>query len=94
VSHKLVSNLKLCGSWLASESGVSAGKYSECADAIAGKPGSHRFCGVNTLFSFAPDIVGAGLPAMAVCQPVKELNVLAVSLASQLPQGDAFSAKT
>jgi hypothetical protein len=31
--------------------------------------------------------VGAGLPAMVACQTTLMLNVLALSLASQLPQG-------
>jgi hypothetical protein len=66
---------------------VSDSKDSECADAFAGKPGSHRFCGVNTTFSFAPDIVGAGLPAKAVCQTAKILNVPTPSRASPAPTG-------
>ncbi|MFZ3280705.1 MAG: hypothetical protein WA225_05860 [Pseudomonas sp.] len=34
---------KPCGSWLASDSGVSVNKNARCADAIAGKPAPTRF---------------------------------------------------
>ncbi len=76
-----------CGSWLASDGGVSVNENAERPVPIAGTPGSHRVWWCSKKSSTAKTPVGAGLPAMAVCQSTKMLKGLSPSLASQAPTG-------
>ncbi|PTT24761.1 hypothetical protein DBR18_26640 [Pseudomonas sp. HMWF021] len=65
---------------------MSGNEDAGCTAAIAGKPGSHRFCGVLTVGEQHRSRVGAGLPAKAVCQAMKMLDVPPPSRAGSLPQ--------
>ena len=61
----------------------------ECSDAFAGKPGSHRFCGVHKASGHHSPNVGAGLLAKAVCQAIEMLAIPTPSRASPAPTGFA-----
>ncbi len=61
----------------------------ECSDAFAGKPGSHRFCGVHKASGQHSPKVGAGLLAKAVCQAIEMLAIPTPSRASPAPTGFA-----
>jgi len=76
-----------CGSWLASDSGVSGAGDVACAAFFAGKPApTGGWC--RPRGSSSPAIpVGAGLPAIAVCQAPAMLPGPPSSRASPLPQG-------
>ncbi|MNS18394.1 hypothetical protein D3C72_500850 [compost metagenome] len=80
-----------CGSGLARDGGVSIAIDAGCAGLIAGKPAPTGLCSEHSIFGRHKTTVGAGLPAMAVCQSPSMLDVLASSRASPLPQGYAVS---
>jgi hypothetical protein len=75
-----------CGSGLARDGGVSGDIDVGCAGLIAGKPAPTVFVVSPDICNHPQSLVGAGLLAMTVCQVALILNVLASSLASQLPQ--------
>jgi len=75
-----------CGSWLASDGGVSGDDDVECMGPIAGKPAPTVNCGDHKIRVIHTSPVGAGLPAMAVCQAMEMLNVWAASRAGSLLQ--------
>src|SRR6476646_8065952 len=93
-SHRgLVSNPQFvakpdnCGSGLAREGGVPATINVECGTAFASRLApTGAWCRTRNL-SLNRTIVGAGLPAKAVCQPPSMLNVEPLSRAGSLPQG-------
>ncbi|PYY70739.1 hypothetical protein CRX42_09805 [Pseudomonas jessenii] len=55
-----------CGSWLASDSGMSANRDVECDAVIAGKPAPTVFCGIPSFYAHRRFPVGASLLAMVV----------------------------
>ena len=75
-----------CGSWLASDGVVSVGEDVGRAGLIAGKPAPTGFAECTQYLRVAKVIVGAGLPAIALCQFERMLDVPASSRASPLLQ--------
>jgi hypothetical protein len=59
---------------------------------IAGRPAPTGIVCEHRVCEQAQNTVGAGLPAMAVCQATGMLDVMASSLAGQLPQGSEVAA--
>ena len=76
-----------CGSWLASDGGGSSAIDVEWAGPIAGKPAPTVVLGVRRFWVHPLNLVGAGLPAIAVGQAPSMLNGLAPSRASGAPPG-------
>src|SRR6187401_3193781 len=85
-SQILGTHTQPCGSWLASDSGGSGTIDVEWTGPIAGKPAPTVVLGVRRFWVHSLNLVGAGLPAIAVGQAPSMLNVLAPSRASPLPQ--------
>jgi hypothetical protein len=83
--HIICGRRKTCGSWLASDGGLSFSIDVEAAGLIASKLAP---TGLGLFEWIVVDVntVGAGLPAMAVCQSASMLNLPASSRASLLLQ--------
>src|SRR5471030_938165 len=76
---------QFCGSWLACESGGSGSEDVRCAGLFAGKPAPTLNVRTDTKPGLDVNSVGAGLPAKAVDQAARTLDVPAPSQASLLP---------
>jgi len=75
-------NHSTCGSWLASDSGMSGTIEVGFAGPIAGKPAPTVVPGCSQILGTPTQPVGAGLPAIAVCQAPSKLALPAPSRAS------------
>ncbi|CAI8702548.1 hypothetical protein EMIT0P176_100132 [Pseudomonas sp. IT-P176] len=78
--------LPACRCGLARDGGESGTIDVEWAGPIAGKPAPTVVLGCSKILGTPTQPVGAGLPAMAVCQALSMLNGPAPSRASPLPQ--------